>query len=471
MLAAAFLLAWGGGAARAQEGAREDRDERLERLEREVETLKAEREAERARAAAAPTATAAQGGLSALALGEKFEKRFGKDALLTWKNGFWLSFLDENEPDPEKKVIHSLHVGGLVQFDGRFFFDAEHPQDNTFLVRRARLKGEGTLFRYFDYVVEGEFANDKGELRDGYVNMRFVPFLQLRGGNFKPPFMRELITSDKYLDFLERPLAFGTLAVDRDLGVMVHGDVDFANYQLALMNGKGSNLRDDNDDKDVLVRLGITPFKPGKGLLEDVEIAGSYTYGHEKNFVPTFATYAGTTFLSLSTVPGGVQRGPRSRVGAELTVPVGPFKLQAEYMYMRAENLPLAADQDENVEVQNWYVDLMFMITGERRRVNRPVVPEKNLDPIEGGFGAWEVGLRFEQLTTDERLRRSTSVPGTNETDILMFGTNWYWNPLMKLTFNYYHAWFDEDIVVSAGGSKKRMDNEDVVMVRWQLEF
>jgi phosphate-selective porin OprO/OprP len=467
--------------------AAESTDERLERLEQRLQATQAElealkqKEAERAQGAAAPPPPGARQGEmqtgkvapSAAGQGEKFEKKWGKDAILTWDNGFWLRYIDEDETDPEKKVLHSLHPGGLAQVDLRLFADDRHPQDDTFLVRRARLYLAGTVFRSYDFVIEGDFATGSVQLRDGYINIAYVPWLQLRAGNIKIPMLREQITSDKYLDFIERPMAVQTMQIDRDLGAMVHGDLGFLNYQIAALNGRLNNTADSNDDKDLVVRLGITPFKPEKGLLRDVEVAGSFSYGHNKDFLPTFQTIpGGTTFLNLATAPvgGKIQDGYRERAGAELTLPIGPFKLQGEFMWMTVERAFLAGG-DEDIHVRDWYVDLMYMLTGEEMGLNRKVFPSKNLNPFEGGFGAWQVGVRFEQCSTDEELRRHAVAKGTDTVNMLEFGINWYWNPLMKFMVNYYHAWFDDQVEVDSGDASKLMSGEDVVLFRWQVEW
>lgn len=492
---AAIALVWLAAPSPGEE-AEGDARKRLEALERrlaeqekEIEALKADREGApdrrrdgasveaQARGGGAPLAPEqapaqkppATGGLhGGFPRGEEeFEKKFGKEAVITWDQGFGFRYVDPDEPDPGRRVLFSLRPGGMIQVDGRSFTDADHPGDDTFLMRRARLLLTGTFYRSFDFVVEGEFAETNAQIRDAFLNASFTKYAQVRGGNFKVPILREQITSDKYLDFLERPLATGVMALDRELGFMLHGDADFANYQAMIANGTGPNARDNNDDKEFLGRLALTPFKPARGLLRDVEIAGSYSYGHTRDFVPVFRTYAGTTFLTIPTtaVNGATQKGYRQRTGAELTIPVGPFKAQAEWIQMRVEDVNRTGAGAGDVTVTDWYVDLMYMVTGEARGVNRRAVPETSFDPLDGGWGAFEVGLRFEHLDTNEAL--SASGDGTDEVNIGAVALNWYWNPLMKLAVNVYRAWFDE--TVTAGD--ERIENEDVIIVRWQLEF
>lgn len=47
----------------------------------------------------------------------------------------------------------------------------------------------------------------------------------------------------------------------RDLGLMIYGDVfkDYIHYELGLMNGQGINVRDRNNNKDLVAKLEVRP--------------------------------------------------------------------------------------------------------------------------------------------------------------------------------------------------------------------
>lgn len=91
---------------------------------------------------------------------------------------------------------NTLYLRGMVQADGRFFMDDSRGNptntngDNIsdqFLVRRARIILEGTLWKYFDYRVMPEFATSQTRLFDAYVDFRPFQEISLTVENLKPP--------------------------------------------------------------------------------------------------------------------------------------------------------------------------------------------------------------------------------------------------------------------------------------------
>ncbi|HXM36830.1 MAG TPA: porin, partial [Pyrinomonadaceae bacterium] len=71
------------------------------------------------------------------------------------------------------------NLTGYAQLDFRGYQHGNHPA-NTFLLRRARLALEGKLFRYFEYKVEGDFADTTSTVaRDIYLKVHRVDHAQL----------------------------------------------------------------------------------------------------------------------------------------------------------------------------------------------------------------------------------------------------------------------------------------------------
>jgi hypothetical protein len=110
-------------------------------------------------------------------------------------------------------------------------------------------------------------------LRDAYINFHdYIPHHDVTIGQFKPPGGEEAWRDDGELDFIERSMS-ATLNNVRDLGVMVHGTWfdDRLQYWVGAFNGavgtaltdtnivEGGNRSDDNDEKDVALRLLIRP--------------------------------------------------------------------------------------------------------------------------------------------------------------------------------------------------------------------
>lgn len=450
---------------------------RLDRIEKELAATKAELETLKVRQETRAKVEA--GGPSAVAQGEKFEKKFGKDAIVTWKDGFSLVFLDEKEPDPESRVQHRFNVNGRLQADVRIFQDDDHPQHDRFFLRRARIKATGTFWKYSDFSVEFDLGQSSFGVREGYVNLGYWKLLQFRFGQFKEPFLLENVQSDLYLDFLERNTFLDAAKADYDMGAMVHGDFGYGTYYLAAVNGTGTNAVETNDDKEFLGRIVLTPFKPDGGPLEHLLLGASVTWSHEKNFIPAYrtegvdggtipTTAAASQFLFIPAgvlAAGTTQRGDRVRFGLESRINFAPITVQAEYAQMRVDDILTAAGTKEDLTTHGAYIDVLFMLTGEEHPNSKRIIPKANFNPHEGGWGAWELGVRWDHLQVDGNDVREIGMVGAHHVNALILGINWYLNPLFKIQFNYDRNFFNKD------AANTGRDTEDVFMARIQVEF
>jgi len=480
VLALSLVLARAGTAL-----AQESTEQRMERLERELTATRARLEAVESKQAATPAASSAtasakpEGGPSAAAEGEKFEKKFGEDAVVTWKDGFQLLYLDREETDPERRVLHRFAVRTLFQFDGRAYPGDDHAQHDRFFVRRARIAAEATLWRYHDARVEMDLGQSTAKLTDGWLNFGYVKWLQLRVGHFKEPFLLEHETNSKYLNFIEFDMMNTVANVDFDFGASLRGDLwGYASYALAIQNGEGTNKQEANDDKDFNGQILLTPWKPGGGVLKHLLVGVSGSYGHQTNFVPVYrtegvqggtdpSTPAASQFLVFAAPPAGVnsQQGGRSRWALAGRYSIAPVAIQAEYSEVNVEGVTGAAGNRESVLTRGFYVDLLFMITGEEHPFSKRIVPEANFDPLAGGWGAWELALRWDYLHADNSVRRDLGGTGADVVNGFVTGVNWYLNSLVKIQLNYNHNRFNHD------AANTGRDSEDVLMARFEVEF
>ena len=215
--------------------------ERLEALELKVRTLERQLEVEQETKAAdkaKQTATVSAGA-----------------------NGFTLKSTDG---------AFQLKLRGLLHADSRWFFEGESPSnDDTFLLRRVRPIIEGTVFNIFDFRLTPDFAGDRTVIQDAYVDARFLPWLQLKGGKFKTPFGIERLQSASNIRFVERALP-NNLVPNRDIGAELHGDLGqgLLSYSFAWLNGINDGRSsedfgdvDNNIDKDVAARIFAHPFQ------------------------------------------------------------------------------------------------------------------------------------------------------------------------------------------------------------------
>ncbi|MCP4666214.1 MAG: hypothetical protein GY849_07595 [Deltaproteobacteria bacterium] len=375
-----------------------------------------------------------------------------------------------------------------IRFDGRFQGDfktymGDHEDHASFFVRRARLCTSGTLHKYYDFRVEAEFGKGGARLNDGFLNIGYVPFAQLKFGQFKVPFSMEELHSDNWIDFVERSIA-NRLAPSRDIGVMLHGSIgdEFVYYQLGLFNGYRLNRVNDPDGgKDVALRMVAAPFKrTGFKAVEGLRVAGALTRGHvnltENEWWNSgdFRTAAGTNYLRMRN--GVVQHGYRTRGGLELHWDWGATVLKGEYMAVDFEGLEMA-HLKKDFRIQGGYVSISHMLTGEKfvYKKGRPgrIVPLNPFDPFHrdsSGWGALQLGARFEYLKAEQAfltLDYADYNRYTDKTYGFTLGVNWYPNAMVRFMLNYYHMVFDDPILVRA----MTMDDEDSVLARIQIVF
>lgn len=192
-----------------------------------------------------------------------------------------------------------LRIRGLVQADGRFFVDnqKDNSTTDTFSVRRARPIVEGTVGKDFDFYLMPEFGSGSASLVDAYGEFKFNKQAKLRGGKFKAPYGLERLQSDSVANFVEIGLP-SNLAPNREVGFQLSGDVlgDTTNYAFGVFNGSAdlasttSQDVDNNNDKDVVGRIFVQPFKnDGPDALKGLGVGIAGSYGHKEG--ATLPTY------------------------------------------------------------------------------------------------------------------------------------------------------------------------------------
>jgi phosphate-selective porin OprO/OprP len=264
--------------------------------------------------------------------------------------------------------------------------------------------------------------------------------------------------------------------------VQIYGDVhqgEFG-YQLAVLNGVpdgGSGDADVNDGVDVAARLFGQPFVnttivPLRGL--GVGVAG--TWGREQGSIsspqlPTFKTSSRNTYFRYaadtpSTAAGtAIANGDHWRVSPQAYYYWGPFGSLFEYGISDQEISKNAVTAD----LQNtaWQVRASWLLTGEAASYKQ-VVPERNFDFGGGGWGAWELALRYANLDVDDdtfRLGFADATKSVSEIDSITAGVNWYLNRNVEWQLNYEHSSFDK------GSKTGDRDPENVFLTRVQLVF
>jgi phosphate-selective porin OprO/OprP len=401
-------------------------------------------------------------------------------------------------PDGDFRV----ELGGRIQLD----YDAVDGDGRTltgsdlvdrFLVRRARLDLSGRAFRWIDFKVEADFTEGVS-LKDAYLDLRFLPQLALRGGQFKVPFSREELTSSRFIDFIERSV-INELAPAYDAGVMLHGELlgGVLGYNLGLFNGSGEDAPDGNDGKDVAGRLLLRPFAKSDSIwLKGLYLAGNATWGDQDSVASAQGRTSARTSTRFTYFTPHPTRGERTRFGGDLVWLVGPASLKFEYAEQRNErkNLGVGGADLDDLVARGWYVSGTWIVTGEDKPLNGPVVPRSPFSPFAGriGPGAWELALRYAKLdfSSDDPLdffdgNITNGITGggptaENEVEALTVGINWYLNSRVRAMVNWTHYWFDNRLgtptscrfgICTAGTLRRGDETFDEVLTRLQIWF
>ena len=369
-----------------------------------------------------------------------------------------------------------------VQMDSRTFFqNGATPGIDGFLLRRARIILNGTVFHNFDYNLTPEFAGNSPQILDAYLNYRPLPELQLQAGKMKPPVGLEALEPDIYTFFNERSLA-SDLAPYRDIGAELHGDVSggAVSYAAGIFNGLpdlNTSTINTNLDDDVAFggRVFTVPFKntdisPLKGL--GFGVSGSYEHDQKTSagLSPGYTTDGQEKFFTYNS--GVVADGTHWRISPQGYYYWGPFGALVEYIVSDQEVAKTASGGAPSADLRNtaWEVSGGWVLTGEKDSYNG-VVPRHPFDPLAGDWGAFQIVARFADLHVDDVAftdsnfaTASTSAHSAHEWST---GLNWYLNKDLRANVSFSHTWFTGD----ATGNAVTRRPENVLFTRMQLAF
>ncbi len=365
-----------------------------------------------------------------------------------------------------------------VQVDSRTFFqNGATPGIDGFLLRRARIILDGTVYNNFDYFLQTEFAGNTPQILDAFLNYRPTPELQLQAGKYKPPVGLEALQQDIYTFFNERSLATD-LVPYRSIGAELHGDIDEGtlDYQAGIFNGlpdyNTSTINTNFDDNMAFAgRVFTSPFKntsltPLSGL--GVGVSGSYeqdqpstaglTPGFTTDGQEKFFTYLGTT----------VAHGPHWRVSPQGYYYWGPLGLMSEYVVSDQEVSKTATKESANIHNAAWEVSGGWVLTGENATYNG-VVPRHPFNPLDGDWGAWQLVGRYAQLDVDKDAFPIFASPTLSASGARAWsvGLNWYLNRVLRANVSFSHTAFTGD----AHDNPITVKPENVLFTRMQLAF
>jgi phosphate-selective porin OprO/OprP len=500
--AATALAIWAGAVHAQSNGAsNEDLERRVRELEAMVRTLQAQVNASNAQApfstqssnsSAAtlgdPVVPAqAQGGVFAGPTPSAGPQPSGSSPLPSgehagWKNGFFIQ-------SPNKDYI--LRITGQIQADYRNFTNGNDTTDvDGFLVRRARLGIEATVFNYYEFRLLPDFGLGKTVIQDSYLNVHYIDAFQLEAGKFKEPVSYEQLIQDRFVPTLERSL-IDQIVPARDVGVMVHGQKLLGNrfdYAIGVFDGEINGDSDTNNSLDLAYRGVVRPFAGDffPCFMQSLQVGASGTVGTESETMSpsTIRTPAGVPWLTFApngATPTVLSRatGTRTRFVPELAYFYGPFGFFAEYIWMDQDMTGTAAKSNVvRVPFDGSVVEATYLLTGEKRTSYTQLTPFASFDPLSPFHspGAWELVARISQLRVDDIIfapganRLADPTKYASRATEFTIGFNWYLNAWVRTQFNWEHAMFNDPVLL--GNTKAGfLTHQDTVFARFQVIF
>ncbi len=424
-------------------------EKRLESLEQEIAVLKRQLEVKK----------------------EEEAKKTSDTPIITAniKDGFSIKSADDS---------FKLKLRGYVQADSRFFFyDKKNLGVNdTFSVRRARLIFDGTVGKIFDFYIMPDFGSGAATLVDAYSEIKFSPVLKLKGGKFKVPFGLERLQSDSANNFVEIGLT-SNLVPNREVGFQLSGDLlkETVNYNVGIFNGSadlasatGQDV-DNNNDKDIVGRIFVSPFKnKGPEFAKGFSLGVAGSFGHNEG--TTIPTYKSTGQASIFSYNSGVNAdGLHARLTPQVSFYNGSLGFLGEYVQSNQKVARTSGGTivRETFENTAWQVSGNYVLTGEAATY-KGVTPRNNFDLAKGTWGALDVVARYGHLSIDNSIfdsgfaSLSTSVSGADAWGV---GTNWYLCKNYRVSLGFEQTKFDGGATV---GNRR---TEDVILTRFQVSY
>ena len=395
---------------------------------------------------AGPTATATEPPAAAPASTED-----GKTPLKTyWREGLHFESEDGN---------FALKVGGRLMLDVATF---HHPrywelggrdieEADGVELRETRLSLSGTLYGDYLYALEVDFAGDETAVKDAYLGMKNVPFFgYVQAGHFTEPFGLEQLTTSNHTTFMERSMVTEAIAPYRALGLGF--TAPFFNERMTWAAGVFNRVVDEERPYwDVATRVTGLPWYADQGR-RLLHVGASYMRQAPNGDI-SLGSHPESHLGNLHMDTGNFPADKVDRWAFETALVLGPFSLQAEYMAAQAGLMPphrtlTLIDLDRHFasarRFDGYYVQAGVFLTGENRPYNTAgayfdrIIPRHNFSLGKGGWGAWELAMRYSNLLLNDYDVRSGIIGGKGEN--WTAGLNWYMTPNTRLMINYVKA-------------------------------
>jgi phosphate-selective porin OprO/OprP len=362
--------------------------------------------------------------------------------------------------------------------------------NDYFEFRRLYLGVEGSGYGLWEYRLELNFEpeqvirdrhgnrlaeTDLVQLRDVYIQHNDMPLIgSLRLGCTKVPYSLEELTSSRFITFMERAAPVETFAPKRKIGLLASNATPteiFGWSTGAFFENVSLVTKEQVEDKqgiDWVIRSWWIPVytSEGRGLLH---LGGSYVFTSDGDGAVRFRTrpeaHEAPYFLDTGSLPvDSVHRG-----AVEAAVVLGSWSLQGELFAVRTQSVGGHPDY----AFHGAYAYVSYFLTGEHRPYSRRrgtferVIPHTNFwwvrtpDGPSLGWGAWEAAFRWSWTDLEDA---GLAAPLAGQMHNLTLGVNWYWNPQMRMMFEWIHS-------IADVRREPDLAHTDILGVSWRADF
>lgn len=241
-----------------------------------------------------------------------------------------LNAQEKKEGMTVNKVVNTLKeritLAGYAQLG--YTYDDAAKKTNTFDIKRIIFMAHGRITDRWTCDFMYDFYNG-GMLLEVYTDYQILPGLKARIGEFKVPYTIENELSPTTVELINcysqsvcylagvsgSDVACG-MTSGRDIGAMIHGGLlnDLLYYKLAVMNGQGLNIKDKNNQKDIIGNLMVNPLKW-------LSVGGSFIKG----------TGHAVADSEITGIPAG-ENYTKNRWSIGGIITTSPFSLRSEYL-------------------------------------------------------------------------------------------------------------------------------------------
>jgi len=357
----------------------------------------------------------------------------------------------------QKTDKNHLNINGRIQYDYEFLKRENQSvwfNGNEF--RRVHLSVSGHLSVRLKYKIETDFSHGELGFRDVYIKYNAGNLGAFALGSMAEPTGLDMLTSSKYIPFLERAM-LGNLQNFRWGSGLHYENFGIFNgkltLQMALTNNGSANqgFKDENLEEGMNFTARITSalFQNETGLWH-LGINYASRPASSLKFRPE--NHMGDKYVYVFPEASG-----RDEIGFEMAGVLKNFSLQSEYKLQVIDN-----SINKDYKVKAFYVMASYFLTGEQRPYKKAafarLIPKKDID--NEGIGAVELLCRFSNINVSDDIVLANFTQPANINNI-SFGVNWYLTKHARLMYNYVLT-DDENVLLG---------NLSGHLIRFQIDF